>query len=157
MGPAIVLLIPLFVILQKTNLIDTKGGLIAVFLLFISPVAMWLLLGFFQSVPKELEEAAYIDGCSKFYTFYKIILPIVKPGLLACCIVVFISVWGDLLIPLILTISKSTTLTVFSSSFTGIYEINYGGAAATSVLSALPTILIVLVFRNYLIKGDYIL
>ncbi len=153
LGPAIAFLIPLFIIMQTIHLIDTKFGLTLVFTVFTAPVAMWLMLGFFESVPKELDDAALIDGCSRMGILYHITLPLIRPGLIASGIVVFISIWGDLLIPLTLTVSEATTLTVFASSFAGIYEINYSGAAATAVTSALPIVLLTVLFRKNLIEG----
>lgn len=153
LGPAIAFLIPLFLIMQTIHLIDTKFGLTLVFTVFTAPVAMWLMLGFFESVPKELEDAAFIDGCNRMGILCRIVLPLVRPGLVASGIVIFITIWGDLLIPLVLTVSEATTLTVFASSFSGIHEINYSGAAATAVTSALPIVLLTILFRKHLIEG----
>jgi len=153
LAPGIAFLIPLFIIFQKVNLLDTNIGLVAVFLVFVAPVALWIMLGFFKNIPKELEEAAYIDGCSRFTAFYKIVLPLVLPGLIASGIVVFISVWGNLMIPLVISFSKAITLTVFSSTFAGFHNVDYSGAASAAVLSAIPTVLIALVFRKHFIKG----
>ncbi len=139
--------------MQTIHLIDTKFGLTLVFTVFTAPVAMWLMLGFFESVPKELEDAAFIDGCNRMGILCRIVLPLVRPGLVASGIVIFITIWGDLLIPLVLTVSEATTLTVFASSFSGIHEINYSGAAATAVTSALPIVLLTILFRKHLIEG----
>jgi len=153
MGPAVAFLIPIFLIMRSLNLIDTLAGFIIAILVFTLPVSMWVLLGFFKSIPREMEEAGLIDGCKRFQIFLEIILPMSRPGLISAGIVTFILVWGELLIALPLTLSKSIPLTVFASSFSGIYFTDYGGAAASAILSALPTVIITLVFRNYLLKG----
>ena len=153
MGPAVAFLIPLFLIMRSIRLIDTLLGFILSLLVFTLPVSMWILLGFFKSIPKEMEEAGYIDGCKRLGVLLKIILPMSRSGIISAGIVTFISVWGELLISLPITITKSIPLTVFASSFSGIYFTDYGGASASAVLSSIPTVIMTIVFRNYLIKG----
>jgi len=153
LGPAVAYLIPLFIMVRWLGLIDTWIGLILVFLAFVVPIGIWLLRGFFEDIPRELEPAARMDGCSRFGAFSRIILPLARGGIMATAIFVFISIWGDFLIPLIVTFSHSITLTVFASAFSGTYDVNYGGAAATAVISGLPTILLAIIFRRHLIRG----
>ena len=114
---------------------------------------MWIMIGFLQGIPREMEESAYIDGCSRLKTFWKVIVPLAKPGMISSIIVTFISVWGELLLALPLTLSKATPLTVYASSFSGVYATNFGGAAAVSAISILPVIMIVIGFKNYLLNG----
>jgi multiple sugar transport system permease protein len=153
LGPAVAFLIPLFIMITKFGLIDTQMGVVLTFAAFVVPVGIWLLRGFFEKIPRELEPAARMDGCSRLGAFLRIILPLVKGGLTATAIYVFIGIWGDLLVPLVLTFSKATTLTVFASAFGGVHNVNYGGAAAVAVLSGLPTMVLALVFRRYLVRG----
>ena len=96
LAPALALLIPLFIIMRGFGLIDTYPGLILTFLLFQVPVSIWLLRGFFHSIPAELYDAAMIDGCSRLATFFKIALPLAAPGLGATAIYMFIGGWNDL-------------------------------------------------------------
>lgn len=153
LAPAITFLIPIFLLLQWIRLLDTYTGLIGVFLVFICPVSMWIMVGFFKSIPADFAEAAYIDGCSHFKAFCKIVSPLVIPGFIAAGVIIFISVWGDLLIPLVVSLSKTNTLTVFASSLSGAHSVDYGGAAAVSVISGFPTVILALLFRKYLIRG----
>ncbi|HUV07375.1 MAG TPA: ABC transporter permease subunit, partial [Spirochaetia bacterium] len=96
---------------------------------------------------------ARIDGCSRFGTFLRVGLPLARPGIVAVGIFNFIQGWNDLLIPLVVTIYKTTMLTTYASAFGGLYNIDYGGATAVAVLSALPTIIVAVIFRKQLIVG----
>lgn len=153
MGPAVAFLIPLFFIFRMLKMIDNIWAVIFAITTFTLPISMWIMLGFFRSIPKEMEESASIDGCTKLQSFIRIILPLAKPGMISSCIVTFISVWGEMLVALPLTLTKATPLTVFASSFAGVHTINFGGAAAVSMISTLPVIIIVLVFQKALLRG----
>jgi multiple sugar transport system permease protein len=153
LGPAIAFLIPLFIMMRRFGLVDTHLGLMLVFLVFVAPVGVWLLRGFFEVLPPQLERAARIDGASRFRAFVQVILPLTTAGLWATAIVAFIGIWGDLLVPLALSFSKAVPLTVLASAFAGEHNVNYGGAAAVAVLSALPPVVLALGFRRYLIRG----
>ena len=118
-----------------------------------APLAIWMLIGFFREIPRELEEAARIDGCTRLSALFYVIIPLTNTGILATFIFCFISSWNELMIPLILAMTKTTTLTMYASAFGGLYEVNYGGAAAVSVLSSLPTVLLALIFNKYVVSG----
>ena len=153
LGPAVAYLIPLFLMVRALNLTDTHIGVILVLLSFVVPLGIWMLRGFFEDIPRELEPAARMDGCSRFGAFFRIILPLARGGIMATAIYIFISSWGEFFIPLVVTFAKATTLTVFASAFGGQYEVNYGAAAATAVLSGVPSIILALFFRRYLVRG----
>ncbi|MHC1770551.1 MAG: carbohydrate ABC transporter permease [Flexilinea sp.] len=153
MGPAVSFLIPLFFIFRQLRLIDNIWALILAITTFTIPMSMWIMYGFINSIPKEIEESALIDGCNRLQTFLLIIVPLAKPGMISACIVTFIAVWGEMLLALPLTLTKATPLTVFASSFSGIYTTNFGGAAAVSIISTLPVVIIVFVFQKYLLRG----
>ena len=127
--------------------------MVIVFLVFQVPVGIWILRGFFESIPHELYDAARIDGCSRLGAFFRVALPLARPGILTVGIYTFITGWNDLLIPLTMSVYKTTMLTVYASSFGGLYQIDYGGATAVAVLSAIPTILLALIFRKNLVQG----
>ena len=153
LAPALAYLIPLYMMLRFLNIVDTYQGLVLVFLVFQVPIGIWILRGFFSSIPIELFDAARIDGCSRFGTFLRVGLPLARPGIVAVGIFNFIQGWNDLLIPLVVTIYKTTMLTTYASAFGGLYNIDYGGATAVAVLSALPTIIVAVIFRKQLIVG----
>jgi multiple sugar transport system permease protein len=151
--PALALLIPFFMILRRLHLVDTYAGLIMVFMVFEVPVGIWILRGFFAAIPHELFDAASIDGCSRMGTFIRIAVPLARSGAMAVGIYTFIGGWNDLLIPLIVSLHRRSLLTVYTTTFGGIYQTNYGGAAAVAVLSALPTVIMAIAFRRQLIQG----
>lgn len=153
MGPAVAFLIPLFFIFRQIRMIDNIWAMILAVTTFTIPMSMWIMLGFFSGLPRELEESAMIDGCNRFTAFLRIVLPLAKPGMISSCIVTFISVWGEMLLALPLTLTKATPLTVYASSFSGVYTTNFGGAAAVSVISVLPIIVLMICLRNYLLDG----
>jgi multiple sugar transport system permease protein len=151
--PALALLIPFFMILRSLRLIDTFSGLILVFMVFQVPVGIWMLRGFFASIPHELFDSASIDGCTRLGAFLRIAIPLARPGIVAVGIYTFIGGWNDLLIPMIVSLHRRSLLTVYTTSFGGLYDTNYGGAAAVAVLSALPTVFMAIAFRRQLIQG----
>lgn len=153
MGPAVAFLIPLFFIFRQLHMIDNLGAMILAVTTFTIPMSMWIMLGFFRGIPRELEESAMIDGCGRFTAFIRIVLPLAKPGMISSCIVTFISVWGEMLLALPLTLTKATPLTVYASGFSGVYTTNFGGAAAVSVISVAPIIVLMVCLRNYLLNG----
>ena len=139
--------------MNQLRLIDTHLGLIMTVSTFTIPISVWILFGFFRTIPREMEEAGLIDGCSRFGIFLRIVLPLARPGFISASIVTFILVWGELMLALPLTLFRAIPLTVFATSFSGVHFVNFGGAAATAIISAMPTIVVVLVFRKYLLKG----
>jgi ABC-type glycerol-3-phosphate transport system permease component len=153
MGPAVAFLIPLFMLMNALNLVDTKISIIATLTVFTIPVAMFIMISFFENIPHAMEEAACIDGCGNFEIFWRIILPMAGPGLVSSALVVFIMSWGELLLALPLAINKSITLPVYATSFVGMHFVDFGGSAACAVLSALPTILLMIIFRKHFVKG----
>ena len=151
--PALALFIPFFMILRTLRLVDTFAGLIMVFMVFEVPVGIWILRGFFAAIPHELFDSASIDGCSRMGTFIRIAVPLARSGAVAVGIYMFIGGWNDLLILLIVSFHKRSLLTVHTTTFGGIYQTNYGGAAAVAVLSALPTAVMAIAFHKQLIQG----
>lgn len=151
--PGLVFLIPLFMILRSLQLIDTYLGIALIFQIFQVPIGIWILRGFFNSIPTEIFEAAKIDGCSPFGVFLRIGLPLARPGIITVGLYAFLDSWNDLLVPLTVSIYKRTTLTVYAASFGGLKNMNYGGATAVAVLSAIPTIFLAILFRKQIIRG----
>jgi len=153
LAPALTFLIPLFMILRRLQLVDTYTGLVLVFLAFQVAIGIWILRGFFSSIPAELFDAAKIDGCSRFTTFLRVGLPLARPGIIAVGLFTFLDAWNELLIPMVVTVHRRTTLTIYASSFGGMRQLNYGGATAVAVLSAIPTVLLAVIFSRQLIVG----
>lgn len=153
MIPPITLVVPLYIMYNHLNLFDTRIGLILPFIALNIPLATWLLEGFFQDIPKNIEEAAMVDGCTHFEAFWRVILPIAAPGIAATSIFSFILSWNNLTLPLPLTMTKSPTLTVLASQVRTDEGILWGQMGVISVIMIIPVILFTVLATKYLIKG----
>jgi len=151
--PPIVLIIPYFIIMKNLRLLDTHLALILAYLTFNLPFAIWLMKGFFDEIPPALEEAAMIDGCSRFKAFLKIVLPVSKSGLLTTAIFTFIFSWNEFFFALILTTRNAVTVPVLDSKFISIMGSLYGEMAAAATVTMVPIILLALVVQRYLVRG----
>jgi multiple sugar transport system permease protein len=117
------------------------------------PMALWLMANFVREVPVELEEAARIDGCSTPYLIWKVIVPLVAPGLAATAILTFIFSWNEFAVALNLTAKQTATVPVAIAKFAQGYEIKYGEMAATAALSLVPALAFLLFGQRYIVKG----
>ncbi len=153
MIPGISLLVPWFMMFRRLGLIDTFAAIIISHLIITLPLTVWILIGFIEDLPIELEEAAYIDGCSHFRIFISIVLPLIRTGMLTVSILGFIFSWNHFLFALILTGTKTQTLPVIVFKFMQFDEINYGGLYAAASLITMPILIIVFFIRNQFIAG----
>jgi multiple sugar transport system permease protein len=153
MFPRILLIMPFFRLARYLGLYDTKIIVIAVMVAINQPFTIWLLRGFFMEVPKEVEESAMIDGCSRLGAFLRIVLPMIRPGLVTASIFCLFLSYNNLLIPLVLTGNEAQTLPVAISQY-GAENIKYWSlSAAGSVSIAAPILLIVMIAQSYIIRG----
>ncbi|AZS38610.1 Trehalose transport system permease protein SugB [Microbacterium lemovicicum] len=153
-APPVVAIVPLFVLVRTVGLMDSVIGLGIVEGLLLTPVAVWLLDGFFRAIPFEIDEAAQIDGCGPFRTLWSVILPLTAPGIVAVSIIVFILVYNDFLIPLLLTQSvDSQTLPVGISLMQGGREVVFGQMAAASLAGLIPIYLLAMFLQKWLVGG----
>jgi multiple sugar transport system permease protein len=153
MFPGIVIIIPLFIVLSRLGLIDTYAGLVVVYLSFVLPIVIWVLKGFFESIPPELEKAAAIDGASTWQTFTRIVLPISLPPLFATGIFAFIESWNEFMFAIILTRLHTKTVPIAISEFAGQYQTAVGQMVAAAALASVPVILLAMIFRRYILMG----
>jgi multiple sugar transport system permease protein len=154
MVPAIMLVVPLYSALQGLGLLDTLTGLILVYSALIMPFAIWVMRGFFQTIPRELEEAAMTDGATRLVALIRVVLPVSLPGLVATGLLCFLMSWEEFLIALIFTSSPSAkTIPVAIAEFTGRHAIDFGMMATGGVIAAIPPVLIAIVFQRYLVSG----
>jgi multiple sugar transport system permease protein len=153
MFPGIVIIIPLFIVLSRLRLIDTYAGLVLVYLSFVLPIVIWILKGFFESIPPELEKAAAIDGASTIQTFTRIVLPISLPPLFATGIFAFIESWNEFMFAIILTRLNTKTVPIAISEFAGQYQTSVGQMVAAAALASVPVIVLAVVFRKYILMG----
>lgn len=153
MYPAIATAIPVFLVIRKLGLIDTKTALIIMNTSFNIPLVIWLMMGFFQDLPIELDEAAKIDGCNMLARFFQIVLPITKPGLIAAAILTFVATWNEFLFAVILSISKAKTLPVVIAGFITDRGLAWGPMAATAIVTIIPVIIIVRALQKDFVEG----
>jgi len=148
------IIIPIYRILAGLNLIDSYPGLIISFLTFSVPIAIWLLRSFLHNIPLQLEEAAYIEGASKFQAFWRVVVPLLQPAIGATGAYVFFLTWQDFLFPLVIMTGKEhRTLPIGIMDFVGQYETNWGNLMASSILIVLPVLVIFVFIQRQLIAG----
>lgn len=153
MAPPIAFTIPFFLAYRYLDLLDTTTGLVIVYLTFSLALVIWMMQPFFDSVPRELEEAAWIDGCGIWSTFRNITLPLATPGIAATAVICFILSWNDFFYALILTRTKASTAPVGIVNFIQYAGWEWGRIAAAGTLVMLPVVIFSILVRNYLIRG----
>lgn len=153
MIPGISFLVPWFIVFRALGLIDTYTGLVIAHLVITVPLITWIMIGFFEEVPLELEEAGRIDGCSRLGVFLRIAVPLVRPGLVSAGVLALIFAWNSFLFPLILAGVKTKTLPVVVYSFMTFDYLDLGGIYAASTLITLPVIAMVLLVQRQFIRG----
>jgi ABC-type glycerol-3-phosphate transport system permease component len=155
MFPMVVLIIPLFVVMRNLNLLDSYLGLIIAYLSFTTPLAIWMLKGFLESIPKEMEEAAMTDGATRVGAMWRVVLPLAGPGLAATSIFAFIAAWNEFLFALtfITTDEGRKPLPVILQSFVGLSQADWGAIMAASVLFTLPVLVFFLLVQRRLTQG----
>ncbi len=153
MLPGIVLILPLFAIYRTIGLVDTAFGLILAYLAFNLPFLVWLLMGFFAGIPRELEESGLIDGCTPMSAFFRIIFPIAAPGIMSAAVMSFIFAWNEFLFALILSGSKTGMIPVALAAMQTHRGVMIGKLSAATIIAILPMILISGCVQKYLVRG----
>ncbi|MBA7697831.1 Inner membrane ABC transporter permease protein YcjP [subsurface metagenome] len=154
MLPGVLLVGPYFKILSKVGLYDTRTGLIIAFLTICLPFSTWMMKGFIDKVPVELDQSAMVDGCSRMGIFFKIILPIVAPGMVATILFAFLLAWGDLLWALCLTSSEPMiTVTLGIARTVGEFRIIWPMLMAGSLVGGMPAIILYVFLQRLLVQG----
>jgi len=153
MMPPVAAIIPIYILMKNLRLLDTPWCLVITYLTFNLPFVVWMMKGFFEEIPREIEESALIDGCSDFSVFFRIALPLVAPGLAATAIMVFIFSWNEFLFALILTGTKAVTLPVGIIGYMKETGINWGYMTAGGILALIPVIVFMVLVQKHLVKG----
>jgi ABC-type glycerol-3-phosphate transport system permease component len=151
--PPAVLVVPLFIVFFNLDLRDTIWAVIASHLTFVLPVVTWFLIGFFDAVPRELEEQAMVDGYGRFAAFRKVVLPQVLPGLGAAAIFAFVLSWNDLFYALILAGGNTQTLPVAIASFNTFRGVELGAMSAAILVSIIPVLIASFFVQKRLVRG----
>jgi multiple sugar transport system permease protein len=153
MTPPVAVLIPFFVMYVKTGLLDTSLGLIIAHVAMNLSIVVWLMKGFFEDLPPEFEEAAFMDGASHFQAFTQICLPVALPGIAAAGILAFMFSWNEFLFSLVLADSNVRTVPVGLYGFVGYQQIQWGSLSAAAILMLGPVLAFVALFQRQLIRG----
>jgi multiple sugar transport system permease protein len=154
MFPQIAIVAPLYLIMSNIDLLDTYAGLVVVYLALGLPLVIWVLFGYLHSVPRELDEAAKIDGAGPLRILFQIILPMALPGIVTTGLLAFIAAWNEFMFALAFTSTiEHQTIPVGIANFQSLYYVPWGDLAAASVVVTLPLVLLVLFFQRRIIAG----
>lgn len=154
MFPAVVFLMPLFILMRWLGLVDTHASLILTYLTFGLPLSIWLLKGFYDNIPVQLEQAARIDGASRFQAFLLIVMPLSSPGIIATAIYSFILAWNEYVYALTFLNDKSRlTLPIGLQRFFTEFSTNWPGLMAASFIMSVPVVALFLVLQKYFVRA----
>lgn len=155
MLPLVVLIGPLYLLLLKGHLLDSYLGLVIGYTSFAIPFGAWMMKGFFDGIPREIEEAARVDGYSRFGILFRVVVPMSLPGLVTTGVFVFMNTWNNLLYPLTLmsTNKKQTLPPGLLQSFSGTFKTDYGGLMAASLITSLPLIIAFFLVQRSMVRG----
>jgi N,N'-diacetylchitobiose transport system permease protein len=154
MIPLTALIIPLYILMSKVHQVDKLSGVIVMYLAWVLPFTVWTLRGFLMGVPRDLEEAAMVDGSTRFGAFARILLPLVAPGLVATSIFAFIQAWNEFIIAYVFLQSpQHQTLTVWLASFTSLRGTDWGPLMAGATLTALPVVVFFVLIQRKIMFG----
>jgi len=153
MFPPVAVLIPYFLIMQNLRLLDNLLAVIIVHTAMNLPLSVWLMLDFFADIPKDLEEAAMIDGCGHFRAFVSIALPIAAPGLVAVYVLSFIMSWNEFIFVVVFGYRRAMTLPVLIAGSLSVRGLDFWKVASLSIIAIIPPVILAVVFSRYLVRG----
>jgi multiple sugar transport system permease protein len=153
MLPPIAVLVPMYVLFSKLGLTETRISVVLAYTTFSLPLVVWIMRGFFEELPRELEESAWVDGASRFAAFRSVVLPLVRPGLVAATILCLLLAWNDFIFAAVLTNDATRTLPVLMASYSGDVGVDWGAMTASGVLVVLPVILFSFLAQRHLVAG----
>ena len=152
--PRVTIIIPLYIVLRNMHLLNTYAGLVLVYLLIVMPMAVWLLKGFFDNLPYEIEEAAVLDGCSSFGVLTRIVIPISMPAIATVAMYSFILAWNEFLFALIMTNGKAIRpISVGLAFFIDEAGVHWGPLMAASMLMSVPAVVVFMALQTQLVHG----
>jgi multiple sugar transport system permease protein len=151
--PPVGIIIPYYLILRNIGWIDTYQGIILIYLSFSLPFAIWLLVSYFEDIPLEMEEAAYIDGATRLRTLWRIIIPQVRGGIAVTVVFVFLNAWNEFLFAVVLSGNTVRPVTIAMFNFVSVEQTLWTKLAAVSVLAMAPVIVLGIVAQRHIVKG----
>jgi multiple sugar transport system permease protein len=154
MLPPVAVVLPLYLLFKFFTLLNTRAAIILCHLVFTAPLSTWILITFFKEIPREMDEAAYVDGASHLQCFFRIVLPLSAPGLAAVSTLAFIQSWGEFLMALLLTSNvRAQTLPVFLGRYITGFRVAWGPLSAAGLIVMVPVIVFSVLMQRYLIRG----
>ena len=153
MLPPVGIIIPYFLILRNIGWIDTYQGIILIYLSFSLPFAIWLLVSYFEEIPYEMEEAAYLDGASRWRTLWRIVVPQARGGIAVAVVFVFLNAWNEFLFAVVLSGNTVRPVTVAMFNFVSVEQTLWNKLAAVSVLAMLPVVILGVLAQKHIVKG----
>ena len=151
--PPIAIVLPIFLLYRSYGLYDTRLGLILIYTVMTLPLTVWMMYAYFRQLPKEMEEAALVDGCTRWGALWRVALPLAMPGIVAAAVFAFIFVWTEFFFALNLTSRHAFTLPTVFRSFLGFQGAQYGEASALSVVSLIPSVVLGMLVQRHLVRG----
>ncbi len=151
--PPIAIVLPIFLNYRALGLNDTHIGLILAYTVFTLPVSVWMMYAYFRQMPRSLEEAALVDGCTRWTSFWRVAVPLAVPGIIAAAIFTFIACWTEFFFALVLTSRNAYTLPTVFRAFLSFQGAQYGAASALSIVSLVPSIVLGVLVQKHLVRG----
>jgi multiple sugar transport system permease protein len=151
--PPIAIVLPVFLLYRGIGLYDSRIGLTLIYTVITLPLSVWMMYAYFRQLPKEMEEAALVDGCSRWGAFWRIALPLSVPGIIVAAVFAFIFVWTEFFFALNLTSRHAFTLPTIFRAFLGFQGAQYGEASALAVTSLVPSIILGMLVQRHLVRG----
>jgi len=151
--PPIAIILPLFLNYRLLGLQDTHLGLILAYTVFTLPVSVWMMFAYFRQMPRSLEEAALVDGCTRWTAFWRVAVPLAAPGVVAAAVFTFIACWTEFFFALVLTSRNAFTLPTVFRAFLSFQGAQYGEASALAIVSLVPSIILGVLVQKHLVRG----
>jgi multiple sugar transport system permease protein len=151
--PPVAIVLPIFLIYRTVGLHDTHFGLIIAYTVFTLPVSVWMMFAYFRQMPKSMEDAALVDGCTRWQAFWQVAVPLAAPGIVAAAVFAFIACWTEFFFALVLTSRYAFTLPTVFRAFLGFQGAQYGEASALAIVSLVPSIVLGVLAQRHLVRG----
>lgn len=151
--PPIAIVLPVFLIYRNIGIYDTRFGLIIAYTVFTLPVSVWMMFAYFRQMPKSMEEAALVDGWTRWQAFWRVAVPLAAPGIVAAAVFAFIACWTEFFFALLLTSRNAFTMPTVFRAFIGFQGAQYGEAAALAIVSLGPSIALGVLAQKHLVRG----
>jgi multiple sugar transport system permease protein len=151
--PGISFLMPWYIVFSRLDLMDSYTALILSHTLIALPIVIWIMSTYFATIPPEMEESAMVDGATRQYAFWKIILPLSGPGIITATTLSFIFSWNNFMFSQVLSMEKTKTLPIAVYNFLSYAEVDWGGVMAAAVAIMAPAIILTMIFQKYVVKG----